>query len=111
MPYCLCACIPAPLSSHTCFNFQAPQAAADAPPPPALQSKALSAPGAALGEVRQLREELFGLRRDKALAEQKEAEVRRELSAVREQVRMMGWLESGCLSALVGQVWSTSCCC
>lgn len=50
------------------------------------QAKALSAPGAALNEVRQLREELFSLRRDKALAEGKEAEVRRELSAVREQV-------------------------
>lgn len=49
--------------------------------------QALSAPGAALGEVRQLREELFALRRGAALAEQKEAEVRRELSHVREQVR------------------------
>ncbi len=85
-----------------------------------LQSKALNAPGNALGEVRRapaspppdanssarghrtdaacraarllrpqlrtLREEIFALRRDKALAEAKEAEVRRELSHLREQV-------------------------
>eukprot|EP00798_Chlamydomonas_sp_ICE-L_P022119 gene22119-29179_t len=51
-----------------------------------LQNKALSAPGQALAELRQLREEVFALRREKALAEQKEVEVRRELGAVREQL-------------------------
>lgn len=62
-----------------------------------LQAKALSAPGAALGEVRQLREERFALQRDKALAEQKEAEVRRELSSVREQVSQgRGWVGGAC---------------
>ena len=45
--------------------------------------------------MRQLREELFALRRDKALAEQKEAEVRMELSAVREQVGLNSWFVHG----------------
>ncbi|GFR44254.1 hypothetical protein Agub_g5456 [Astrephomene gubernaculifera] len=49
----------------------------------ALQQKALSAPGEALAEVRSLREELFAVKREKATAQQKEAEVRLELSHVR----------------------------
>ena len=57
-----------------------------------LQQKALNAPGASLGELRQLRDEVFALRREKALAEQKEAEVRRELSLLREQVGGFGVL-------------------
>lgn len=36
--------------------------------------------------MRQLREEVFALRRDKAVAEAKEGDVRRELSVVREQL-------------------------
>ncbi|GLC41809.1 hypothetical protein PLESTM_001241900 [Pleodorina starrii] len=49
----------------------------------ALQQKALNAPGEALAEVRALREELFAVKREKATAQQKEAEVRLELSHVR----------------------------
>ncbi len=41
-----------------------------------LQQKALNAPGEALAEVRSLREELFAVKREKAQAQQKEAEVR-----------------------------------
>lgn len=52
----------------------------------ALQGRALSAPAASLSELRSLREEVFAMRREKALAEQKEADVRRELSVTRQQV-------------------------
>ncbi|KAG2447989.1 hypothetical protein HYH02_007017 [Chlamydomonas schloesseri] len=48
-----------------------------------LQQKALNAPGEALAEVRALREELFAVKREKATAQQKEAEVRMELQHVR----------------------------
>eukprot|EP00198_Chlamydomonas_reinhardtii_P003427 XP_001692763.1 predicted protein [Chlamydomonas reinhardtii] len=48
-----------------------------------LQHKALNAPGEALAEVRALREELFAVKREKATAQQKEAEVRMELQHVR----------------------------
>ncbi|KAG2486785.1 hypothetical protein HYH03_014584 [Edaphochlamys debaryana] len=48
-----------------------------------LQQKALSAPGEALAEVRALREELFAVKREKATAQAKEAEVRLELTHTR----------------------------
>lgn len=48
-----------------------------------LQQKALNAPGEALAEVRSLREELFAVKREKAQAQQKEAEIRMELSHLR----------------------------
>jgi hypothetical protein len=53
-----------------------------------LQSKAFAAPGSALAEVRGLREEMLRVKRDKALGDAKEAEVRRELAALKRQVRV-----------------------
>lgn len=52
-----------------------------------LQGKAFAAPGGALAEVRQLREELFAARRERALGEGREAELRRELAAIKRQVQ------------------------
>jgi hypothetical protein len=52
----------------------------------ALQDKAFNAPGQQLVEVRQMTEEVFALRRAKAMAEKKEVEVREELSFLREQL-------------------------
>lgn len=54
-----------------------------------LQHKALNAPGEALAEVRALREELFAVKREKATAQQKEAEVREGA----------GWLGAGAQDA------------
>lgn len=51
-----------------------------------LQTRAFAAPGSALSEVRSLREELFAARREKAVGEQKEAELRRELVQLKRQV-------------------------
>lgn len=48
----------------------------------ALQDKAFNAPSAQLVEVRQLTDEVFALRRAKAIAEKKEVEVRHELGQV-----------------------------
>ncbi len=39
-----------------------------------------------MNEVRQLREELLGLRRERAMAQQKEAELRKELQLVKRAV-------------------------
>jgi hypothetical protein len=50
------------------------------------QSKAFAAPGGALSEARQLREELFAARRERALCEGREADMRREVAALRRQV-------------------------
>ncbi|KIY94125.1 hypothetical protein MNEG_13838 [Monoraphidium neglectum] len=51
-----------------------------------LQGRAFAAPGSAMAEVRQLREELFGARRERALGEAREADLRREMAALRRQV-------------------------
>jgi hypothetical protein len=77
-----------------------------------LQGKAFAAPGSALAEVRGLREELLRVRRDKALGEAKEADLRRELAGFKRQVRRgrgrgggqgggwcrnrQGWVGGGC---------------
>eukprot|EP00878_Enallax_costatus_P010966 GHUV01011454.1.p1 GENE.GHUV01011454.1~~GHUV01011454.1.p1 ORF type:complete len:1072 (+),score=470.36 GHUV01011454.1:750-3965(+) len=50
-----------------------------------LQSKAFAAPGGALAEVRTLRDELLAARRERALGEAREAELRREVAAIKRQ--------------------------
>jgi hypothetical protein len=51
-----------------------------------LQSRALAAPSSALEEVRGLREDLFRAAREKAAAEQREAELRRQLNSLHREV-------------------------
>lgn len=57
----------------------------------ATQGKAFAAPGSALAEVRGLREELFAARREQGALEAREADLRRELAALRRQVRPGPW--------------------
>ncbi|WIA13452.1 hypothetical protein OEZ85_007032 [Tetradesmus obliquus] len=51
-----------------------------------LQSKAFAAPGSALAEVRSLREELLAARRERAMTEAREAELRREIASLKRQM-------------------------
>jgi cell division protein FtsB len=49
-------------------------------------------------QVRSLREELLAARRERAMTEAREAELRREIASLKRQVRWRSWMEHECPS-------------